>query len=94
MQGGSAGTVLAEDIAHPYFATAIGDLAHVTGSLHAIAIDMPLRLPNASRRQADVLARDLAGPLPRIIQRDASSGRSSARNLWLGGTPLDDRFPH
>jgi predicted RNase H-like nuclease len=51
--------------AHPYFATAVGDLAEqasVTGPLDLTAVDMLIGLPDAGRRQADVLARKLAGP--------------------------------
>jgi predicted RNase H-like nuclease len=40
----------------------LADLAAAGGSLDAVAIDMPIGLPDASRRQADVLARKAAGP--------------------------------
>jgi predicted RNase H-like nuclease len=64
-KAGWVGIVLSDGAAHPCFATAIGDLAErarVTGPLDVIAIDMPIGLPDAGRRQADVLARKLAGP--------------------------------
>lgn len=64
-KAGWVGIVLSDGAAHPCFATAIGELteqAKVTGPLDLIAIDMPIGLPDAGRRQADVLARKLAGP--------------------------------
>jgi predicted RNase H-like nuclease len=64
-KAGWAGIVLSDGAAHPCFATAIGELAEqasVAGPLDVIAVDMPIGLPDAGRRQADVLARQLAGP--------------------------------
>jgi predicted RNase H-like nuclease len=64
-KAGWAGIVLSDGAAHLYFAAEIGDLAEQVragGPLDVIAIDMPIGLPHAGRRQADVLARKLAGP--------------------------------
>ena len=64
-KAGWAGIVLADGVARSCFATAISDLAEQasrTGPLDVVAIDMPIGLPDAGRRQADVLARALAGP--------------------------------
>ena len=64
-KAGWVGIVLSDGAALPFFATAIGDLAEqasVAGPLDVVAIDMPIGLPDASRRRADVLARQLAGP--------------------------------
>jgi predicted RNase H-like nuclease len=64
-KGGWAGIVLSDGPAEPYFATAISDLAEQAGGggpLDLIAVDMPIGLPDAGRRRADVLARELAGP--------------------------------
>jgi predicted RNase H-like nuclease len=58
-KAGWAGIVLSDSAAQLYFAIAIGDLAEqarVAGPLDLIAIDMPIGLPDADRRQADVLA--------------------------------------
>lgn len=64
-KAGWVGIVLSDGAVQPCFATAISDLAEeakVGGPLDLIAIDMPIGLPDAGRRQADVLARKLAGP--------------------------------
>jgi Protein of unknown function (DUF429) len=64
-KAGWAGIVLADGAARTCLAATIGDLAEqakVTGPLDLIAIDMPIGLPDVGRRQADVLARKLAGP--------------------------------
>jgi predicted RNase H-like nuclease len=61
-KAGWARIVLSDGAAHLYFATAIGDLAEVAEPLDVVAFDMPIGLPDAGRRQADVLARKLAGP--------------------------------
>ena len=64
-KAGWVGIMLSDGAVHPYFATAIGDLAEqaeASGPLDVIAIDMPIGLPDVGRRQADVLARKLAGP--------------------------------
>jgi predicted RNase H-like nuclease len=64
-KAGWAGIVLSDGAANSCFATAIGDLveqASLTGPLDVVAIDMPIGLPDTGRRQADVLARTLAGP--------------------------------
>ncbi len=49
---------------HGYFGTTIGELiaaADADGELDVIAIDIPIGLPTAGPRQADVLARQLVG---------------------------------
>jgi predicted RNase H-like nuclease len=64
-KGGWAGIALSDGLVEPYFATAISDLAEQAGGggpLDLIAVDMPIGLPDAGRRRADVLARELAGP--------------------------------
>jgi predicted RNase H-like nuclease len=64
-KAGWVGFVLSDGVAAPFFATSIGELAEQAsagGPLDAVAIDMPIGLPDAGRRQADVLARQLAGP--------------------------------
>ncbi|SRR5581483_1114329 len=64
-KSGWAGIVLSDGAVDLYFATVIGDLAEQAaagGPLDVIAIDMPIGLPDAGRRQADMLARKLAGP--------------------------------
>lgn len=64
-KAGWVGIVLPDGAVHPCFATTIGDLAEqasAAGPLDVVAIDMPIGLPDASRRRADVLARQLAGP--------------------------------
>jgi predicted RNase H-like nuclease len=57
-KAGWAGIVLSDGAASSYFATVIGDLAEQAGTggpLDVIAIDMPIGLPDAGGRQADVL---------------------------------------
>jgi len=64
-KAGWVGVVLPDGAAFAYFATAIGDLAEqasVAGPLDVVTVDMPIGLPDAGRRRADVLARRLAGP--------------------------------
>ena len=95
-KAGWAGIVLSEGAAHPCFATAIGDLAEqasFTGPLDLIAIDMPIGLPDAGRRQADVLARKLAGPRwasvfmtpVRAALEEEDYGTAAAINVKLAG---------
>ena len=48
-----------------YYAATIGGIvaaAEVRGRLAVVAIDMPIRLPDAGRRQADLQARKTVGP--------------------------------
>ena len=64
-KAGWIGIVLSDGAALARFAPAIGDLAEqasAAGPLDVIVIDMPIGLPDGGRRQADVLARQLAGP--------------------------------
>ena len=64
-KAGWVGIVLSDGAALACFAPTIGDLAEqarTAGPLDVIAIYMPIGLPDAGRRQADVLARQLAGP--------------------------------
>jgi predicted RNase H-like nuclease len=62
---GWVGVVLSDGAALAYFATAIGDLAEqasVAEPLDVVTVDMPIGLPDAGRRRAEVLLRQLAGP--------------------------------
>ena len=57
-----------------YAAAEIGGLveeATVGGPLAVIAVDIPIGLPDAGRRQADILARKAVGPLWRVGVHDA-----------------------
>jgi predicted RNase H-like nuclease len=72
MQGRLVGIMLSDGAALACSATAIGDLteqASLAGPLDGVAIDMPIGLPDSGRRQADVLARQLAAPPPRRFPR-------------------------
>ena len=63
-KAGWVGIALLDGTVRAYFATAISDLAEQassSGPLDLIAVDMPIGLPNAGRRQADVLVRKLVG---------------------------------
>jgi predicted RNase H-like nuclease len=46
----------------PYFARTIAELAEQVGAVAVIGIDMPIGLPESSRRKADELARALIRP--------------------------------
>jgi predicted RNase H-like nuclease len=46
----------------PYFAATIAELADMAGPLAAIAVDMPIGLPDQGHRQADLLARAFIRP--------------------------------
>jgi predicted RNase H-like nuclease len=62
---GWVGIALSERALTPYYAADIGDLvakAENDGSVEVVAIDIPIGLPDTGRRQADVLARQAAGP--------------------------------
>jgi predicted RNase H-like nuclease len=64
-KGGWAGIALSGGRVESYFATVISDLAEQAcggGPLDLVAVDMPVGLPDAGRRRADVLARGVAGP--------------------------------
>jgi predicted RNase H-like nuclease len=64
-KAGWVGVVLSDGAALAYFAAAIGDLAEqasAAGPLDAVTVDMPIGLPEAGCRRADVLARQMAGP--------------------------------
>jgi predicted RNase H-like nuclease len=64
-KAGWVGIVLSDGAALACFATTIGDLAERAssgGPLDVVAIDIPIGLPDAGRRRADVLAGELAGP--------------------------------
>src|SRR4051812_26992208 len=48
-----------------YYAADIGDLvatAEGDGAVDVVAVDIPIGLPDAGRREADLLAREAAGP--------------------------------
>ena len=62
---GWVGIVLSADELSAYFAPDIEELAATAerdGSLDAVAVDMPIGLPDAGRRAADVQARQALGP--------------------------------
>lgn len=64
-KAGWVGIVLSGAAVRAYFAAGISDLAEQassSGPLDLIAVDMPIGLPDAGRRQADVLVRELVGP--------------------------------
>jgi predicted RNase H-like nuclease len=64
-KAGWLGVVLSDSGPSFHFATEIGDLLDMAsrdGSPEAVAIDIPIGLPDASRRQADGLAREVIGP--------------------------------
>jgi predicted RNase H-like nuclease len=64
-KAGWVGVVLSDCAALACFASAIGDLAEQASAaepLDVVTVDMPIGLPDAGRRRADVLARQLAGP--------------------------------
>jgi predicted RNase H-like nuclease len=70
----------------PYLARTIAELAEQVGEVAVMAIDMPIGLPDAGRRQADVLARDLIRPRQssvfmtpvRAALHEPSHGRANA----------------
>jgi predicted RNase H-like nuclease len=64
-KAGWLGVVLSDGGPSFHFTPQIGDLldrASMDGSPDAVAIDIPIGLPDASRRQADGLARKVIGP--------------------------------
>ncbi|MDH2424963.1 DUF429 domain-containing protein [Sphaerisporangium sp. TRM90804] len=64
-KAGWVGIVLAKGCTSAHFAVSIGELvalAEREGELAAVAIDIPIGLPDAGRREADVLARRAVGP--------------------------------
>ena len=64
-KAGWIGIALGDGQASPYFAAHITDLvgsAERDGPIEVVAVDMPIGLPDTGRRQADVLARQVAGP--------------------------------
>src|SRR5713101_3499335 len=64
-RAGWIGVVLSDDDPSFHFAPEISllvDVAAMGGSLEAVAIDIPIGLPDTSRRRADGLARKAAGP--------------------------------
>jgi predicted RNase H-like nuclease len=63
---GWVGIALHDGITSAYFAEHIEVLitqARADGPLSVVAVDMPIGLPDAGHRQADVLAREVVGPL-------------------------------
>jgi predicted RNase H-like nuclease len=65
-KSGWIGIALSEGMLSVYCAAGIGDLveqAGGSGPLDVIAVDVPIGLPDAGRRRADVLARKAVGPL-------------------------------
>jgi predicted RNase H-like nuclease len=64
-KAGWVGVVLNREEVAAYFATTIGELvslADAGGRLVVVGIDIPIGLPDAGRRQADLLARKAVGP--------------------------------
>ena len=64
-KSGWVGIALSGSALTPYHAGDIADLvaeAEDEGSIDVVAIDIPIGLPDTGRRQADVLAREAAGP--------------------------------
>jgi len=64
-RAGWVGIALSADALAAYFAPEIEELAAAAerdGTLDAVAADMPIGLPDVSRRAADVLARQALGP--------------------------------
>ena len=64
-KAGWVGITLDADKTCGYLASTISDLvdqAAADGRLDAVAIDIPIGLPDEGRRQADVLAREAIGP--------------------------------
>ena len=64
-KAGWVGIALATGGARAYVSTSIAglvDTVEVDGRLDVVAVDMPIGLPDAGRRQADVLARKMVGP--------------------------------
>lgn len=64
-RAGWVGIALSAGELSPYFQPDIEDLAAAVervGALDAVAVDMPIGLPDAGRRAADVLARQALGP--------------------------------
>jgi predicted RNase H-like nuclease len=95
-KAGWAGIALSDAGVSAYFATEISELvgqAGADGPLDVVGIDMPIGLADAGRRQADVLARALAGPLwasvfmtpvrPAIAASDYAA--ANALNVKLAG---------
>jgi predicted RNase H-like nuclease len=63
---GWIGIAIQEGVAGAYFAEHIEALitqAQADGPIAVVAVDMPIGLPDTGRRQADVLAREVVGPL-------------------------------
>jgi predicted RNase H-like nuclease len=61
-RGGWIGVVFDGETAWGQFAPAISQLVDGAGAVDVVAIDMPIGLPDAARRQADELARRAIGP--------------------------------
>jgi predicted RNase H-like nuclease len=93
-RAGWIGVVLSYDDPSFHFAPEISllvDVAAMGGSLEAVAIDIPIGLPDTSRRRADGLARGAAGPrwasvfiTPVRAALDAEAAAWTARRLANG----------
>jgi predicted RNase H-like nuclease len=59
---GWVGIAWSESGVRPYLARTIAELVEQAGEVAVIAIDMPIGLPDTTRRRADVLARELIRP--------------------------------
>lgn len=95
-KAGWLGITLSDGAVRAYFAAGISglvELASSGGPLDLIAVDMPIGLPDAGRRQADVLVRKLVGPLwasvfmtpvrPALAEEDYAA--ATAVNVQLAG---------
>lgn len=95
-KAGWVGILLSEEPPRAIFATTVTALvadAETDGTLAAVGIDMPIGLPDAGRRTADVLAKEAIGPLRssvfmtpvRAALRAEDHATASAVNSALAG---------
>jgi predicted RNase H-like nuclease len=95
-KAGWVGIALESSRVHAYLTGTIAELVELAerdGPLGVVGIDMPIGLPDASRRQADVLARHAVGPMRssvfmtpvRATLDAADHATASARNRALAG---------
>lgn len=95
-KAGWVGILLSEEPPRSFFAASVTALvadAEADGPLAAVGIDMPIGLPDAGRRAADVLAKQAIGPLRssvfmtpvRSALRATNHATASALNTELAG---------
>lgn len=92
-RAGWVGVVLDGGHVGAYVAGTLDEVIESAGRVEVVGVDMPIGLPDAGRRQADVLARKAIGPLwasvfmtpARMALEAADHATASARNRSLTG---------